>query len=72
MITSTYDLCPLIITTKNGFGVVEMQTDNTIILADESFSALKKNKLINIKFIAKSKKKLTPDSPLIFNGYILT
>jgi hypothetical protein len=46
--------------------------DNIIILANEYFSALKKNKLINAKFTAKSKKKLTPDSPLIFNGYVLT
>jgi endonuclease YncB( thermonuclease family) len=27
--------------------------------------------LLNAKFIAKSKEKLIPDSPLIFNGYIL-
>jgi hypothetical protein len=72
MITSTYDPCLLIIIIENGFGVVKMQTDNIIILADERFSALKKNKLINAKFITKSKKKLTPDSPLIFNGCVLT
>jgi hypothetical protein len=35
-----------------------MQTNNIIILADERFSALKKNKLINTKFTAKSKKKI--------------
>jgi endonuclease YncB( thermonuclease family) len=48
-----------------------MQTDDTIILADESFLTLKENELLNAKFITKSKKKLTPDSPLIFNGYVL-
>jgi hypothetical protein len=49
-----------------------MQTNNTIILANERFSVLKKNKLINTKFTAKSKEKLTPDSLLIFNRCILT
>ena len=48
-----------------------MQTNNIIILADECFSALEKNELVNIKITAKSKKKLTPDSPLIFNGCVL-
>jgi endonuclease YncB( thermonuclease family) len=28
-------------------------------------------KLLNAKFIAKPKEKLTPDSPLIFNGCVL-
>jgi hypothetical protein len=48
-----------------------MQTDNTIILADESFSILEKKELLNAKFIAKPKEKLTPNSPLIFNGCVL-
>jgi Reverse transcriptase (RNA-dependent DNA polymerase) len=72
MTTSTYDPCLLITTTENGFGVVGMQTDDTIILADERFSALEENELVNAKFTAKPKEKLTPDSPLIFNGCVLT
>jgi hypothetical protein len=48
-----------------------MQTDDIIILANESFSTLEENELLNVKFIAKSKEKLTPNSPLIFNGYVL-
>jgi hypothetical protein len=48
-----------------------MQIDDTIILADEPFSTLEKNELLNVKFIAKPKERLTPDSPLIFNRYIL-
>jgi hypothetical protein len=51
---------------------VKIQTDNIIILTDKRFSALEENELINTKFTAKPKKKLTPDSPLIFNGYVLT
>jgi hypothetical protein len=71
MATSTYDPCLLVTTIKNRFNIVEMQTDDTIILADEYFSILKKNELLNAKFITKPKKKLTPDSPLIFNECIL-
>jgi hypothetical protein len=48
-----------------------MQTDDIIILADEPFLTLKKNELLNAKFIIKPKEKLTSDSPLIFNGCVL-
>jgi hypothetical protein len=71
MIISTYDPYLLITIIENGFSIVKIQTDDTIILADESFSILEENELLNAKFIAKSKEKLIPDSPLIFNGYIL-
>jgi hypothetical protein len=71
MATSTYDSCLLVTTIENGFGIVGMQIDDTIILADEPFSTLKENELLNAKFIAKSKEKLISDSPLIFNKCIL-
>jgi hypothetical protein len=71
MATLIYDLCLLITTTENGFGIVGMQTDDTIILADKPFSVLEENELLNAKFIIKSKEKLTSDSPLIFNECVL-
>jgi hypothetical protein len=71
MAISTYDPCLLIITIKNGFSIVKMQINDIIILADEPFSTLKENELLNAKFIAKPKEKLTPDSPLIFNECVL-
>jgi hypothetical protein len=71
MATSIYDPCLLITTIENGFSIVKMQIDDIIILADESFLTLKKNELLNAKFIVKSKEKLTPDSPLIFNECVL-
>jgi hypothetical protein len=71
MAISTYDLYLLITITENRFSIVRIQTDDIIILADESFSTLEKNELLNAKFIIKPKEKLTPDSPLIFNGYVL-
>jgi hypothetical protein len=71
MVISTYDPYLLVTITENGFSIVKMQTDDTIILADESFLTLKENELLNAKFIIKLKEKLTPDSLLIFNGCIL-
>ena len=48
-----------------------MQTNNTLILALEEFSVLKNNKLSKAKFLTKPKKALAPETPLIFNKYIL-
>jgi hypothetical protein len=71
MAISTYDPCLLVTIIENGFSIVRMQTDDTIILADEYFLTLEKNELLNAKFIAKPKEKLTSDSLLIFNGCVL-
>jgi hypothetical protein len=71
MTISTYDLYLLVTTIENRFGIVGMQTNDIIILTDEPFLTLEKNELLNAKFIAKPKEKLTPDSPLIFNGCVL-
>src|SRR5271156_4410118 len=70
MTTSTYDPCFLISTTDK-FGVVGMQIDDTIILADEQFAALEEDELIKVKLLAKPKKRQTPESLLIFNGCVL-
>ena len=72
MTTSTYDPCFLITTTEDKFGVVGMQTDDTIILADSKFAALEEDELTKAKLLAKPKEKLASDSPLIFNGCVLT
>jgi hypothetical protein len=69
MTTSTYDPCLLITTSKDKFGIVGMQTDDTIILSDEQFSYLEERELV---FLAKPKEKLTTETTLIFNGCILT
>ena len=72
MTMSTYNPCLLITTLKEIFGVMGMQTDDTIILANEKFLALKEDELQKAKLIAKPKEKLTPKKPLIFNGCVLT
>ena len=70
MTTSTYDPYFLISTTDK-FGVVGMQTDDIIILADEQFAALEEDELTKAELLAKSKEKLTPESPLVFNSCVL-
>ena len=72
MKTSTYDPCFLITTNRDSFGIVGMQTDDTIILSNETFSNLEEEELKKAKFLAKPKEMLTKESPMIFNGCILT
>jgi hypothetical protein len=72
MATSIYDPYFLISITEDSFGIVGMQTDDTIILAAERFSTLKKDELVKAKFLAKPKEKLTAELPLIFNGCVLS
>ena len=48
-----------------------MQINNTLILALEEFSVLEDNKLSKAKFFIKLKEALTPETPLIFNRYVL-
>jgi hypothetical protein len=72
MITSTFDPCFLITTTKAPFGIVGMQTDDTIILGDDQFSALEEDELVKANLTAKPKAKLDLTTPLLFNGCILS
>jgi hypothetical protein len=70
--TFTYDPCLLIIITKAAFGVVRMQTDDTLILGSKDFDTIEEEELTKAKFSTKPKELLSPETPLIFNGCILT
>ena len=71
--TLSFDPCLLIMSIgKDVFGIIGMQTDNTLILALASFSQLEDLELNKAKLCAKPKEKLMLESPLIFNGGILT
>ena len=72
MTTFIFNLYFLITTTGTPFGIVGMQTNNTIILRDNQFSALEENELVKANLIAKPKEKLNLTTPLLFNGYILS
>jgi hypothetical protein len=62
----------LIITTKAAFGVIRIQTDDTLILGSKEFDTIEDKELTKAKFSAKPKELLSLDTPLIFNGCILT
>ena len=49
------------------FRLVEMQTDNTLILRDSKFKALKHEELVKANIIIKLIKQLLLDMLLIFN-----
>ncbi|KHJ35050.1 hypothetical protein EV44_g4253 [Erysiphe necator] len=72
MVTSTYDPC-LLITKSDSidsrFGIVGMQTDDTLIVANSEFSAKEQEKIEKAKFDTKAKQTLSSDMPLNFNGY---
>ena len=66
----TYDLC-FLITTKEVFGFIGMQTNDTLILASVEFSVIKDNEFSKVKFLIKPKEALVLETPLIFNGCVL-
>ena len=72
MTTSTFNPYFLITTTGTPFGIVGMQTNDTIILRDDQFLALKEDELIKANLMAKPKEKLNLTTPLLFNKYILS
>ncbi|KAK1843027.1 hypothetical protein CCHR01_14332 [Colletotrichum chrysophilum] len=73
MVTSSYDPCLLISSTKNpDFACIGMQTDDTNGLSDESLSRRENEELNKAVFTAKPKQTLTADELLAFNGGIVS
>jgi hypothetical protein len=70
MAISTYDPCLLVTTNEaDGFGVVGLQTDDSLDLSDDIFATKETKKM---SFKAKEKQFLNSQNPIIFNGCILT
>lgn len=60
MIKSIYNFCLLYTNSSSkSFGIIGLQTDNTFILANDIFTAIKDKKLKKVKLLAKNRKKLT-------------
>jgi hypothetical protein len=72
MVTSSYDPCLLITTEKGTFGVVGMQTDDTLFLGSEKFATLEDEELQKAHLSAKPRDELSRTTNLIFNGCVLT
>lgn len=68
METSTFDLYLFITKDRNSFGVVGMQTDDILILGDETFVRREDEELRKAKLLAKPTESLTVGTPLLFNG----
>ena len=64
---STYNPC-LLHTSTNGFGLVGLQTDDTLFLADPEFVRNEEAELQKAKFLAKDREQLTTEHPIKFNG----
>ena len=71
MIISIYNPCFLIITKKEVFGFVGMQTNNILILVLKEFSVLEDDEFSKAKFFVKFKEALTLETLLIFNRCVL-
>ncbi|RAL58350.1 hypothetical protein DID88_005767 [Monilinia fructigena] len=68
---STYDPC-LLHTNRMGFGIVGLQTDDTLIVADKEFARSEQEQLEKAHFMAKDREKLREGMPLKFNGGLIT
>lgn len=63
---SSYDPCLLY--SNQPFGIVGLQTDDTLFLADTIFAASEQDELGKAQFLAKDREFLTTSTPIKFNG----
>jgi hypothetical protein len=72
MAQSTYDPCLMYSTNNTSFGLVGLQTDNTLIVADNTFTEAEEAELQKAGFIAKKREQLTKGNRLKFNSRDIT
>lgn len=65
---STYDPCLLITNDPEAFGIMVVQTDDTLACGVDKFVAREESGLNEAELIAKPIERLTPMAPLLFNG----
>ena len=63
---STYDPCFMVSNTECGYGIVALQTDDTLIAADKGFAKLEQDKLEKAQFLAKERITLSVNTPIKF------
>ena len=71
MSQSAYDPCLLYCTHDSQFGVVGLQTDDTLFLADLKFAEAEESNLQKAYFLAKKREMLTTNKPLKFNSCLI-
>jgi hypothetical protein len=67
MIQFTYDSCLLYIINRICMSIVSMQTDDILILIDQSFAVVEKEAVHLVKILTKTREQLTSDNALKFN-----
>ncbi|KAE8549025.1 hypothetical protein EYB25_007540 [Talaromyces marneffei] len=73
METSTFDPCLLHCSEPNtGFGIVGMQTDDTMLLADDLFAIREQHEIETAAIACKPREELTYEKPLKFNGGLIS
>jgi hypothetical protein len=68
---STYDPC-LLFTKGDNIGIIGLQTDDTLLLADRDFAAEEEKELQKVGFLTKEREELMATNPIKFNGGQLT
>lgn len=68
---STYDPC-LLYQNENSLAIAGLQTDDTLLLADETFAIIEEEKLREAGFTAKEREKLTSTTPIKFNRGLIS
>ena len=68
MVPSTHNPCLLVTNKAELFGIVGMQTDDTLFLGNKAFATLENDELAKAKLLAKLVEVLSTETPLIFNG----
>jgi hypothetical protein len=72
MTESTYDPCLLFTNQNESFGVVGMQTDDTLMLGDDRFAELEESELEKAKLMSKKREMLIIFTPIKFNGGVIS
>jgi hypothetical protein len=69
---SPYDPCLFSRNDDEHFGIVGLQTDDTLIVANDKFAALEDRKIKEAGIECKERTELTVDKPMRFNGAVIT
>src|SRR2546430_10031747 len=70
MSQSTFDPCLLV--NQNATTIVGLEIDDTLSAADDAFMLEEEAAIRKAKFLCKPCEKLTPDHPILFNGFTIT
>jgi hypothetical protein len=72
MSQSTYDPCLMMVSKTEYFGVVGLQTDDTLFIADRNFATAEETELRKAGLMAKEREQLSTANAIKFNGGTIT